>query len=691
MVGQAAHPLKYRPEIDGLRALAVVPVVLFHAGVPGFGGGYIGVDIFFVISGFLITSIIVRGLEDGQFSILGFYERRIRRILPALIGMAAAITPVAIIVFTPQQLVQYGRSLAATALFSSNFFFATQTGYFDAPAHTKPLLHTWSLGVEEQFYVVWPLLLLAAYKFRLSRKVIAFLFLAVAVGSLAVAQVQSTGALSAKYFFLPQSRAWELLLGAILALRVVPTLSSRPVRDVLGIAGICLIAFSITMFSSQTPFPSLWTLIPCLGAALFIYASDGSDGIPARVLSLQPLVFIGLISYSLYLWHWPVLVFMNMLVSEPASPLLVAGALVFSFALAVASYYGIERPFRTRASQSAISYRAIGAGASAIVLTAVVGTAISASKGLPQRLDAETLRFYQAANAVNPLRDPCLTSAETPAPASRCVSPKPARSGQYDILVWGDSHADAMFPAIAKLAELLGHSARQVSKHGCPPVLGAERRNGRRDLDETLSCFQFNNAVAKSLTEGPPLKIVVLVARWSRHTKNSLYIVGRDSKPARGAGSENVLEEALSQTVSKLERMGIPVLLVGQAPEFDRNPNDCFVQKRLLRQSTVACVTLDRKSVAQQLAQSEEILSRVAAKFDNAKEFRLQDFFCESELCVASRNGYPLYKDTTHMGLYGAQMVGALLAGKKYRYLFSALPTTAAGEVDAQKNSTVRR
>jgi hypothetical protein len=263
----------------------------------------------------------------------------------------------------------------------------------------------------------------------------------------------------------------------------------------------------------------------------------------------------------------------------------------------------------------------------------------------------------------------------------------PSRADQYDILVWGDSHADAMFPAIAKLAASLGHRARQATKHGCPPALGAERKNGRRDLDEILSCFQFNNAVAKSLAEGPPVKIVVLVARWSRHTQNSLYIVDKDSHPASVAASGNVLEETLSRTVAKLDSMGIPVLLVGQVPEFDRNPNECFVQKRLLRQSTAACVTLNRETAEKRLAKSDDILSRIAANFVNTKVFRLQDFFCEREFCVASRNGYPLYKDTTHMGLHGAQMVGALLASEEYRHLFSALATSASGEFDVQKGA----
>ena len=273
------HPserkLAYRPDLDGLRALAVLSVVFFHFDFGTFGGGFVGVDIFFVISGYLITSIIVGELESGSFSFARFYERRIRRIVPALIVMLAATSIAAIALFPPKELAQFGLSAAAAAVFCSNIFFAFQTNYFAGPDTMMPLLHTWSLGVEEQFYIVWPLLLFTCYRIG-SRLAVSALVVGLAVASLAYSEWGTTSKYAAQLFYLLQSRAWELMFGAILALGLVPRIDNRWLRDGLALFGVGLIAFAVTQFSSVTPFPGLWATIPCLGAVLIIFTGTAT-------------------------------------------------------------------------------------------------------------------------------------------------------------------------------------------------------------------------------------------------------------------------------------------------------------------------------------------------------------------------------------------------------------------------------
>ena len=292
--------MRYRSEVDGLRAVAVVPVVLFHAGVPYIGGGFVGVDIFFVISGFLITHSL---LADENFSPIDrfarFYERRIRRIIPALALVVSTTLVGGVAVLFPDQLMQLSKSAVATSTFASNFWFWSQSGYFRPPAQSMPFLHTWSLAVEEQFYIAFPLLLIVLGK---GRRIVSFIVVTSVAAIIFAANVYFTMHEPGVAFYWP-TRAWELLLGSMIALTGS---GPRRTREVISIAGLLLIAFSLFAFDVTTPFPGYSALVPVLGAAAVIYG--GGETFVGRALSLQPLVWVGLISYSLYLWHWPILV-----------------------------------------------------------------------------------------------------------------------------------------------------------------------------------------------------------------------------------------------------------------------------------------------------------------------------------------------------------------------------------------------
>lgn len=375
--------MKYRAEIDGLRALAVVPVILFHAGFEWFSGGFVGVDIFFVISGYLITTIIVTELEQGKFSIFNFYERRIRRILPALFFMLLVSTAFAIIIYTPSELKEYGSSLSSVALFGSNVWFWLQLGYFDTSAELKPLLHTWSLAVEEQYYLFFPLGLLIVWSrgVKFASMILIITFLA----SLILADFTTTNSfhpkISSGAFFLLPARLWELLAGSLLALFVRSRghFNSQILNELLSLAGLLLIILSVFLFNSRTPVPSFILLFPVIGTCLVIFSATPQT-LVNKILSLPTIVWVGLISYSAYLWHQPILAFLRFSYSNELSNTFSVGALLLVFALAFISWKFVEAPFRNKQK---FSPKTIFVGASlSICCIAGFGMFLDKSHGL---------------------------------------------------------------------------------------------------------------------------------------------------------------------------------------------------------------------------------------------------------------------------------------------------------------------
>ncbi len=344
----AAHA-KYRPDIDGLRAVAVLPVLFYHLGISLTPGGFVGVDIFFVISGYLITGLISAEMHEGTYSIRNFYVRRARRIFPALFFMCAVTALFVLLFCLPSDAKRFSSSLAAATLFGSNVYFYLTADYFGAAAETQPLLHTWSLAVEEQFYIVFPLILLLVRRYfgQRERQVMVVLALLSLALSIWLVRTDQAGA-----FYLLHSRAWELLLGALLALGTFPAIRSRLLAGALGILGLALIAGSVLLYREAMPFPGLAALAPCIGAALLIHTGKDASLLSARALSLAPVRFIGLISYSLYLWHWPIDVIARYFAFwygwDPDLKLHKLALLALSFGAAILSWHYVERPFRQR-------------------------------------------------------------------------------------------------------------------------------------------------------------------------------------------------------------------------------------------------------------------------------------------------------------------------------------------------------
>ncbi|WP_024278767.1 acyltransferase [Xanthobacter sp. 126] len=383
--------MKYRSEVDGLRAFAVMPVIFFHAGFWPFTGGYIGVDIFFVISGYLITSILIKEVATDSYSILRFYERRARRILPALFLVMGVTAVFCYFFMLPDELKRFGQSVVATTLFSNNILLTLTSGYWDMDSEFKPLLHTWSLGVEEQYYILFPLYIYAGWK--LFPKALAPSLAAIGVASLVLACWSVTRHPDAAFYLLP-TRAWELLIGSIAAF-VLQSRDGAPLvhrfSQPLSLLGLIMVAAPSVVFTPHTPMPSLWTLIPTAGAALVIvFAHNGT--LANRILSLKVLVGIGLVSYSAYLWHNPLFVLARIYSPTPPSYMVMAILTVLTMILAYFSWKYVERPFRTKGLFGQRSIFAYSAAASVVFIA--MGGYLNFSLGIPSRMySAKNMQF----------------------------------------------------------------------------------------------------------------------------------------------------------------------------------------------------------------------------------------------------------------------------------------------------------
>jgi peptidoglycan/LPS O-acetylase OafA/YrhL len=498
MTTASLHHARYRADIDGLRMIAILPVVLNHLGLRGAWGGFVGVDIFFVISGFLITGNIVGEVRAGRYSIAQFYRRRVLRIFPALFAMLAVVSLVCCVVMLPTELMRYARSLGAATLFGSNVLFYSEAGYFEPAARLKPLLHTWSLAIEEQFYIVWPLLLAPAA--RHWPRHLPWLAALVTLASLAISIVLIPRDPSAAYYLIP-SRAWELSLGALLA--VLPPLRlPRWLSQGLALGAIAAIAYAITRFSEATPFPGLAALLPCGGAALLILTGP-SDTWVARALGWRVPVFFGQISYSLYLWHWPVIVLGSIALFLPPTPTVIAGELIASLALAILSTRYIEMPFRVNAARWSTPQVLRGGLAAMTGCLTICGTLLGA-QGLPWRLTPEQQQVaaYEAMDGdALYRRGTCFAVGPRMGFAAQtCL----AREGHRPtLLLLGDSHAAHYWPGLAPWRDR--YDVLQATRTGCKPVLYPPANDPCRSF--------FRTMLGTWINQNHP-DVLLLAARW---------------------------------------------------------------------------------------------------------------------------------------------------------------------------------
>jgi peptidoglycan/LPS O-acetylase OafA/YrhL len=515
----------YRPEIDGLRAVAVLPVILFHAGFSWFSGGYVGVDVFFVISGYLITSIILDDLHQGTFSLAHFYERRARRILPALFFVMAACIPFAWILLIPRDLKDFGESLAAVSTFSSNILFWLESGYFATEAGLKPLLHTWSLAVEEQYYILFPLLLMTCWRFGV-RWIVWIIALSL-VASLVLAHWGAYNKPTATFYLLP-TRGWELFLGALAAFhlrRKTRLLDNKPAnrnwpQELIGISGLALILIAIISFDRSVPFPSLYALLPTLGAVLIILGAHEGTMV-ARLLGSRMPVTIGLMSYSAYLWHQPLLAFGHYQSLHAPSALLMGLLCGLTLPLAWLTWRYVEAPFRDRKRFSRRTIFSCAAGTAGVFI--VIGLTLSALDGVPERLPEGVIETVGLGPKYVGERDddPCNLHHEHFVPPA-CVKGSKTRAA---VGLIGDSHAASLVHELTREFEQRGQSFVQYTKNGCP--FGRHIENS-----EAQPCSQFVDAVIRDVNE-KDLDTLILLAQWSSYIHEYDFDNGVGGKSVR--------------------------------------------------------------------------------------------------------------------------------------------------------------
>ena len=532
---ETAPSSAYRPDVDGLRGIAVLAVIAFHAGVIA-RGGFVGVDIFFVISGYLISRLVFSGLREGSFSLATFYARRIRRIFPALAVVLVAIFAAGWFVLLADEYRQLGKHMLAAAAFASNFVLWRESGYFNVAAESKPLLHLWSLAIEEQFYLVFPPLLVLAW--RRQGHILRGITVASMVSFLLCIAVTRIDAATA--FYLPLTRFWELLAGSILAHVELFTperlqhLRTRLTPNRQAAAGLLLVGVSIILLNGRSGFPGLWALLPVVGTCLVIAAGPAA-WVNRRILAHPWLVLIGCISYPLYLWHWPLLWFTRL--EGSPSPSLVAAAVAASFPLAWITYKGVERPVRFGSlSRNRMTVPVLAAS---LVLAGVAGAMAVVQNGMTFRFPPPIqglvdLRYDYAAAYRNATCFLNLTQNDQDF-APECVDP-PA-SGEPLVLLWGDSHAAQFYAGLRGLQRDSRFRVAQFTASGCPPILGIER-------ESRAGCSQLNESILERVRALRP-DVVLLAAAWGE------YQFG-----------------ALPQTLVALKAIGTRVVVFGPAPRW---------------------------------------------------------------------------------------------------------------------------
>jgi peptidoglycan/LPS O-acetylase OafA/YrhL len=706
-------PASHRDDIDALRAVAVGLVMLFHYGV--ITGGFVGVDVFFVISGYLIGGIIDRELQGGRFALVSFYERRVRRIFPALFVMMGVVAAVAAVVLFPPAFERFGRSAGAAALFWSNIYFAGTADYWDPAATTKPLLHTWSLAVEEQFYLVFPLILFAIRKWSVRARL-------ATLGGLALvsfgASVWAVSVMPTDAFYLAPYRFWEFVLGAMLAIlplwsspasaaqqcegrgprssqqeideglarswfhslaafcrRVLgplplpPAALSRVRRSagddkerstwpnaIVSLLGLLMIVAAGLFLPKGGAFPGAAALLPCVGAALVIAA--GPDNAVSRALAWRPIVFVGLISYSVYLWHWPVIVLAEQWATTALTPLQILGCAVATLALSVASWRFVEQPFRDRRKLTRRPLFVI-AGA-AMVCVCLFAIQSVRTGGFPHRFDADVVKIAALEAAPRPAAARCFGIAPQEISVSRLCGIGAGGTAATFVL-WGDSHAEALLPAIADIANKRHRRGLFAGSPSCAPLVGVDRY-------DVPDCRAFNDHVLAMIHRHKEITTVILMARWGKAAQGTAYgseghgfvAIGDDlARATRPEENAPIFARGLKRTVAALRAAGKRVLLVGPVPEIG------FTVPQVL--ARLAQEHRENENVSpparQFYAREKDVLGlfRTVAAVKGVSAVFPHQYLCRSGRCAVKTNGIPLYRDEHHLSDYGAKKLEPLL------------------------------
>ncbi|HQV40655.1 MAG: acyltransferase [Moraxellaceae bacterium] len=638
--------MDYRREIDGLRALAVLPVILFHAGFEMFSGGFVGVDVFFVISGYLITTIILSELEQGRFSIVNFYERRARRILPALFLVMLVCIPFAWFLFLPGDMKDFSQSLVAVSVFASNILFWHESGYFDTAAELKPLLHTWSLAVEEQYYLLFPLFLMLFW--RLGKRWILVLLAIVGVASFFVAQWASLAKPMTAFYLLP-TRGWELLIGAFSAFYLSKASREEPsigVGEVGGCLGLSLILYAVFFYSKTTPFPGIYALTPTIGAVLIILFATEQTTI-GKFIGNKVFVGVGLVSYSAYLWHQPLFSFIRTSPLEQDRSLFFLLILI-TFILAYISWRYVENPFRdkkkfTRAKVFILS-------AMAMIFFIIFGLLGHKSNGFEGRAsmakfddlayDTSTLGYTQCDNFLDK-NDPKL---------NYCYG----EDNDPTALVVGDSHADDKFYGIEKAVP--AYNWRLVGNSSCPPLYGVRFKS----VDGT-ECTERLKKIFTYIDQTKSVKLVVLSFM---HMYPLDTLIAADHIQLKFNPEDSIIEDGfnpslgkidafysgLNRTIEFLHSRKIKTVILLDIPELLFFPSGCLKDK-------AECI-FEKSAVIKRQEIIRSRIARLSREYKDLLVFDPLDIYCDNGACKVIKDGHLMYRDSHHLTHFGSLRYG---------------------------------
>lgn len=626
--------MKYRAEIDGLRALAVVPVILFHAGFELFSGGFVGVDVFFVISGYLITTILIQDVEANSFSLIKFYQRRARRILPALTAVCIATIPFSYSYLGPSSFTDYGKSLMSVSAFVSNVYFALSGGYFAEYVAAKPLLHTWSLSVEEQFYIVFPFVILMCARFRRLNLTFIISILSLLSITLAILLVDIYPRIA--FFGLP-TRAWELGVGALIAsLNRDVYITNRLYGNVAGVAGIALLAASYILISADNLMPGIAAIPPVVGAALLIVSP--STSIAAKLLSNKILVGIGLISYSLYLWHQPVLSFGH-IVSESLMMTLVLIALALF--LSIISWKYVESPFRDR--EFIKDKFILPISLISLVILGAAGWIISSNDGFSQRFP--TYEAYKSSNTWGEERNVDNECVSKYGGDQYCLV-NDVSADLTDLLI-GDSHANHFYPGLAERLAEKDRNLLMIGAGGCPPLIdidmGFHYVHGRR-----LRCMDRVNDEYMRLLENDSVAHVYLA-----FAQDTLFDERLDFTDYRGElnfyiNREDAVFNALMRTIRLAQENGKMVSVLMDLPD---NTHQTFLTCLMSQNTELACIE------EWQLKSMNISYLKLLERLDDEGVNVIDTSFALNQFPLLSNGDY-LYRDGTHLSLAGSLYIG---------------------------------
>lgn len=651
MTNRSNPHVAYRGDIDGLRAFAVVSVLIFHAFPQYLPGGFVGVDVFFVISGYLITSIILKALDAGEFSFRQFYARRIRRIFPALLVVVLSTLLAGWYVLLPGEYAELAKHSVAGLGFVANVAYWLESGYFDTAAELKPLLHLWSLGVEEQFYLAWPLLLIAAWKLRLAFWV---LMLLAFVSSFTV-NIALSGSDSASAYFLPFGRAWELLAGAALVLMSRHGWVVREGGNTISVVGLVLLCVSLFVIDASKAFPGWWALLPVLGSVLLIAA--GPDAvINRRFLMLRPMIFVGLISYPLYLWHWPLLSFSRVVESGAPSVWLLLACLLGAFVLAWLTWLLLERPVRKIREGRAVMGLSIAA-----VLLAALSANIFNRDGMAFRLkDAQVRSEARALEWPSQLQSDAACVAALPAVSpGACLIAQPRQAP--DVALIGDSHANHFYWGLSEALAAQDVNLVQLGKGACLPVGGVEVVRKGAPLD----CPSVTQAAIDYAVHADSVKTVVIAARWM------LYLTGREqrdaedtldytlasSSPDSGIQGGQLFVGEFSRMLGALRDAGKRIVFVHAVPELGFNARECLSWQPLpfiSRMPRPECA-IDLAEHEQRSLEFRPLIEQALQQHPYVEVIDPADVLCDQGHCYGRRDGTLLYRDDDHLSLDGSR------------------------------------